>query len=180
MTNTLIIRRCATLNEAYISADVLRFNGILATLDNAHHAGLDWFSVQALGGVHVRVPTSQYQEAKSVIIEQLENAPIVLAELGFEPDPPTKSRYWRAASMLLIYLGFLYFPAYFLIAWLDAILPRTWFPEPEPSFGIWINQTTVSPAVGMDGLVFVMVMSMLLIWELITTRPDKPAKAPQP
>ena len=83
---------------------------------------------------------------------------------------------------LSLWLGIAHLLFYGFFTWLDGLVPYSWIPNPEPpqtevSIG---NGMGVGPAgPGAEGVVLVFVIAMILIWELISSRPEKPKKDPQ-
>ena len=132
MSTTAIVRTCATLNEAYICRGLLQTHGIQASIDNAEHAAVDWSIVQALGGVHIRVPISQYGLAKTTIVQTVEHARNSPAKSGEEYEPSTRSQRRKAWIMMLFWFGVFNTILLFVIIWLEAVIPHEWFPEPPP------------------------------------------------
>lgn len=132
MSTTEIVRTCATLNEAYICRGLLQTHGIHASIDNAEHAAVDWFIIQGLGGVRIRVPISQYELAKTAIIQTVEHARNSPVKSGEEYEPSTRSQRRKAWVMMFFWFGFFNAIVLFLIIWLETVIPHEWFPEPPP------------------------------------------------
>lgn len=182
MSNSTILRRCATLTEAQICVGLLRTHDIWAALDNGEHAAIDWGMVPALGGVCVRVTTSDRERAKQVILDTVNAAPDLLAELAGPYESPHRSRRWRAISMLVIWFGLFNLVIGYALVWLDLIIPSAWIPDPQPSeawFGIALGNGVAPPGPGIDGIVFLFVIALFLLSELLTTHSAKPTKDPQ-
>jgi len=182
MSDSIILRRCATLTEAQICVGLLNSHDIWAALDNEGHAAIDWGMIPALGGVHVRVAISDYERAKQTIIDSVTVAPDLLSDVVGSYDPPRKNRRWRALSMLVIWFGLLNLVAGYALYWLDQIIPRAWVPDPQPTdmwFAIAFGRGVSPPGPGIEGFVFLFLIGLFLLWELITTQPEKPAQEPQ-
>ncbi|MHA7901033.1 MAG: putative signal transducing protein [Henriciella sp.] len=181
MTKTAIIRRCATLSEAYIVDGLLRSSGVLSSIDNANHATIDWGSVSALGGIQIRVPNSQFERSKEIIIEHAGAAEETLDEM-FEPyDAPVKTRRLTAISMLLIYVGIIDIPVLLIFMWLATIIPAGWFdPPPNEFFYVepYYGSAAVPEASGTNGWILVFLIVFILLWELTNTRTNKQSKDP--
>ena len=129
MTGAVIIRACATVNEALIVAELLRDGGFEASIDNYYHASLDWWSISAFGGVYVRVPEGQLIDAGQYMIEAVQTADErVEASTGQIFEPIEKTRHVTAWSMLFLYTGVAYFILTLVgmaIAWfLETIIPE--------------------------------------------------------
>ena len=129
MTDAKIIRACACVEEAVVVWSLLRDGGFQATMDNWHYACLDWAAVQALGGIHIRVPDYELIPAAEYLIESISTADERLADaVGAEPYAPLPQKRWKAWSMLFLYLGggiFFIWP----MIWLLSRLPSHWFPQ---------------------------------------------------
>ncbi|MEL6724524.1 MAG: hypothetical protein AAFP24_05875 [Pseudomonadota bacterium] len=182
MTESVIIRRCATLSEALICNSFLQTEGILSSIDNEHHAAVQWTVVPAIGGVHIRVPVSQFDEAKALIIERVEHAEALLDAQDLTFQPIERTRYLRAASMLIISLGFFNLLATGAIFVIDQIIPAAWFPANDAADVFYAPAPmTVLPGNGFnsDGYVFLFIIALFLIWELFSTRAVKPIAEPQ-
>ncbi|MEO1660521.1 MAG: hypothetical protein AAFR51_06005 [Pseudomonadota bacterium] len=182
MTRSVILRRCATLPEALICQALLTDRGFLASLDNAEHAAMDWGMVSALGGIQIRVPVSQADDAKKCIIDQVTHADEILEQAALPGDDiPQKSR-WKAVSMLLIYFGIIELVGSFGLIWLDKIVPSAWLPplnQPDEVISYWIGGSIAPPGPGIDGLVFLFFLVLLLVWELFSSRPATSNQEPQ-
>ena len=74
MSGAVVIRRCASAEEAAIVCALLNDAGIPASLENWHHAMIHWGVLPALGGVGVHVPAGMAEQARQVIIEYVESA----------------------------------------------------------------------------------------------------------
>jgi hypothetical protein len=80
MSGAVIIRRCASAEEAAIVCALLNDAGIPASLENWHHAMIDWGVIPALSGVGVRVPAAELEAARAAIIEYATSAEARLRE----------------------------------------------------------------------------------------------------
>ena len=182
MSHTVILRAFATVSEARICRSILETHGIQASIDNEEIVVQDWSIVPAVGGVHVRVPKSQLSAAKSALTDHLKYAEEILKEHALPGDSITTSQRWKAIIMLLMYLGFFNLGLAWFLLTLDSLIPPEWIPTSEPLFsqarvntGFGIS----SPGPGAEGVVLVFLIAMILLWELISTRPEKPKKDPQ-
>ena len=172
MSASLIIRRCASLSEARICVGLLKSRGFLAEIDNAAHAELDWGSIPALGGVAIRVPRSQFEPAKREIIDAIEHADEALID-EFEADYDDRvdmgRRRWRAWTMLLISTGIFNLIFGYILAMILNRLPRDWFPAPPEAtqyFGIPIETHLTPPTLAWDGIIFMLLIALFLVWEI--------------
>ena len=183
MSDTVIIRRCATLNEAYILRGLLTANGFSATLDEANHAAMNWWLIPALNGVAIRLPIAQVEDAKRTVIAIAETAPADL-EKQFGPyEPPRK--YGRASLWFywLSFFGLAQLVVIGLIILLDRLVPEAWIPATNqspfftPHYGGGAGFDWERAA---NGFVLMFFMVGLLIFEFFSTRPKTTPKEPQP
>lgn len=128
MTSQLL-RSCASMEEALVTEALLKDGGFDASVSNFHHGTNDWGSIAAFGGAHVRIPESQYEDAKQYICDMADSAGERLAEVFGAPDEaPLRTRRFRAFTMLFFFFGggfFFVLPA----VWIISKLPAGWFPE---------------------------------------------------
>lgn len=176
MSRALVIRRCATTEEAVVVVALLKDAGFSASLDNWNHAMVDWGSIAAFGGVGISVPSEQAIEAGNYMIEALETADNRLQSVFGDYD---RSRLpgdrIRALSMLFIFLGgdvLVFLP----IIWLLTLLPESWFVPTEDQAGeIYaqagraIGEAPDLSGIG-DSLLFLAVMLTLLANEMFNAR----------
>ena len=182
MRDSVIIRRCATLSEAQICTGLLHSRDIWATIDNAEHAAVDWGSIQALGGVHVRVLASEFDAAKQAITDAVLLARKTPIELDEEFEPILRNRRWRGLSMLVIWFGLFNFIAGIVLVWLDQVIPPDWIPEPQYTefwAGYYVGSSAAAPWPGLSGLVYIFLIALFLILELLLTQPEKSRQEPQ-
>lgn len=103
---------CALLNDA----------GIPASLENWHHAMIDWGVLQALSGVGVLVPASLLPEARDVIIAYAESADERLR--GDFPDletAPLRPKRFRQIVLIGYYSGVLLLPFILLFMLIEVV-----------------------------------------------------------
>lgn len=111
MSGAVVIRRCASAEEAAIVCALLNDAGIPASLENWHHAMIDWGVLQALGGVGVRVPADMLDAAREAIIGYAESADERLQ--GEFPDletGPLKPKRFRQFVLIGYYSNLLLAP----------------------------------------------------------------------
>ncbi len=111
MSGVSVVRRCASAEEAAVICALLNDAGIAASLENWHHAMIDWGVLQALGGVGVLVPANQLPEARDVIIAYAESADERLR--GDFPDletAPLNPKRFRQLVLIGYYTGLLLVP----------------------------------------------------------------------
>lgn len=121
MSGAVIVRRCASAEEAAIVCALLNDAGIPASLENWNHAMMDWGSLQALGGVGVRVPAGQLEAARAAIIGYAESAEARLKD-DF-PDletVPSKPKRFRHLVLMGYYTGALLLPIIILIMLIEV------------------------------------------------------------
>lgn len=122
MSGAVIIRRCASAEEAAVVCALLNDAGIEAWLENWHHATVDWLSLMAFGGVGVLVPQSMAAEARERIIEAATHAEHHLnAEFpGLTDDRPSRGRL-RAFAFVGLYHGWSYYLLALMLAYIMAM-----------------------------------------------------------
>jgi hypothetical protein len=119
MSGAVVIRRCASAEEAAIVCALLNDADIPASLENWHHAMIHWGVLPALGGVGVHVPAGMAEPARRVIIEYVESAEERLeTEFPDLENIPLPPRRWRQAILIGYYTGLLLIP--FIIAFMLA------------------------------------------------------------
>ena len=72
--------------------------------DNYNHATVNWLLVPALGGIPVRLPTSQLEDAKAYLREMVETAEDRLVEATGEAPDPVRRKYWRAWAVAALFM----------------------------------------------------------------------------
>lgn len=53
--------------DAYLAASCLEGSGLSPNIRDAHTVGVDWFYSQAIGGVKLEVPDSEYEQAVELL-----------------------------------------------------------------------------------------------------------------
>lgn len=142
MSTTAIVRTCSTLNEAYICRGLLQTHGIHASIDNAEHAAVDWFIVQALGGVYVRVPISQLHDAQEAMVEHINHADQLLSKHALRATDITTSQRGKAILMVLIWFGVLHVIAGLAIWLADQAIPRSWINHADACLALQFGTAT--------------------------------------
>lgn len=130
MSSLVTIRRCATLPEALITASFLKSRGVEASLDNYHHAAVNWLIVPALNGIGVSVPARDIEAAKQEIIDAIsaDKNDFELEYGAYETPPPVSKLpvwcFWAGMSSIpwLIYS--------ILVALLELLIPARFMPAP--------------------------------------------------
>ena len=74
MSESAVLRNYGRVEEALIVCAALQYAGFDASIDNYNHATVNWLLVPALGGIPVRLPTSQLEDAKAYLREMVETA----------------------------------------------------------------------------------------------------------
>lgn len=177
-TNSVIIRRCASLPEAYACLGLLKANGFLASLDNANHATVDWAMVQALGGIQIRVPISQFDDAKTCIVES------VTASTQDNPVSIEMTRWNRikAISMALIYFGIVELIGVIALLWLNHVIPPEWIPEPSSQISVVTTGSGLGIARAeqwLNGAVFLFFIVLYLLFDVTANKPHTHDREPQ-
>ena len=76
MSPSVIIHRAQDIESALVLTNFLQFHGFDARLDNGAHASIDWAIVPALGGIAVRLPRAQVDEAKALLRAAMADAAV--------------------------------------------------------------------------------------------------------
>jgi hypothetical protein len=89
----------ATREEAEVAAAALRADGIDAFIGNSNHAYTDWFTVLALNGLQILVPSSKLPAARQMLRERL----IENAQVEFDEPVERRDRYkvWLTLAWLV-------------------------------------------------------------------------------
>jgi hypothetical protein len=142
MSGAVVIRRCASAEEAAIVCALLNDAGIPASLENWHHAMMHWGMLPALGGVGVQVPATRADEARDAIITYAESATERLKtefpDMEFTPLRPSR---WRQLVLIGYYTGLLLMPL--LIAFMLAELvnrARSASPEGGIAWSVFMSE----------------------------------------
>lgn len=134
MSGAVVIRRCASAEEAAIVCALLNDAGIPASLENWHHAMIDWGVLQALSGVGVLVPASEVKAAREVIVQYAASADERLrGEFPELETGPLKPKRFRQFILIGYYSSLLLIPL-ILVLMLIEILHRVGLTSPPDSF----------------------------------------------
>lgn len=129
MSPSVIIHRAQDIESALVLTNFLQFHGLDASLDNAAHASVDWAIVPALGGIPVRLPRAQIEDAKDLLRTALRDAkanPDMTEPSHLHPDWQKRLLAW---SMLGFYTGVLPVAIAILIAWFVSLFPAGLLPD---------------------------------------------------
>ena len=136
MSPSVIIHRAQDIESALVLVNFFQFHGLDARLDNAGHASVDWAIVPALGGIAVRLPRDQVEEAKDLLRTALKEA----KENPDFAEPARLRPVWQkrllAWSMLGFYTGVLPVLIALLLApvlvSLASLIPPELIPDLRP------------------------------------------------
>jgi hypothetical protein len=136
MSPSVVIHRAQDIESALVLVNFFQFHGLDARLDNACHASIDWAIVPALGGIAVRLPRDQLEEAKDLLRTALKEA---RADPDFA-EPARLRPVWQkrllAWSMLGFYTGVLPVLIALLLApvlaSLASLIPPELIPDLRP------------------------------------------------
>jgi len=132
MSPSVVIHRAQDIESALVLVNFFQFHGLDARLDNAGHASIDWAIVPALGGIAVRLPRDQLEEAKDLLRTAVEEA---RANPNFA-EPARLRPVWQkrllAWSMLGFYTGILPVLIALLLAPLTNLLLPDLIPDLRP------------------------------------------------
>ena len=177
MSPSVVIHRAQDIESALVLVNFFHFYGLDAQLDNAGHASVDWGIVPALGGIAVRLPRDQVEEAKDLLRT-------ALREAREDPDfaepahlRPVWQRRLLAWSMLGFYTGVLPVVIGLLLAPLISLIPPELIPDlspppPEAYSEIYMLDHRTYPAPGEDlrkaGWIVLGFVAFLILLERIT------------
>lgn len=117
MSRAVVIRWCASTEEAVVIRSALASQGFQVELGNIHHAMMDWFMIPALGGVDVRVAEQDSLAADQALTDLALDADETLKDafpdLTFEPLHRKRWPIWLTA--------FLFYEVAFLLMLLHAM-----------------------------------------------------------
>lgn len=102
MSQSAVLRNYGQVEEALIVYAALQAAGFDVSIDNYNHASLDWLIVPALGGIPVRLPASQLEDARAYLQDMVDTAEIRLAEATGEQLVPVRKKYWRARAVAAV------------------------------------------------------------------------------
>ena len=181
MSNLVILRRCATVEEAIVIDSALKAGGFQSNLGEYFFAHIH----PAFGGVSVFVPEVQFAEAQSHLAELRASAAERLTdELGPVDMAPLKLRKVRAWILMALFctpLDELIIMAFTLIlAFLMSLLPIDWaalaaantsYLNPLSDFGPIVTTGDSSPirsaVLKPEGLVFLLVIALFIAWDML-------------
>ncbi|MCI4646035.1 MAG: hypothetical protein MRY64_14730 [Hyphomonadaceae bacterium] len=107
MSHAVVLATYPTLEEALVVRGLLLARGLPVSTANRQHAGNDWGSIQAFGGVSLLVPDIAAADARQMISDSIAAADDVLSDIGFQAEEPASQQglRLRAMSMLVIFLA---------------------------------------------------------------------------
>jgi len=171
MSKLVVLRRCATLEEALVVDSLLQDGGFLSSTPMRYHAQNDWGTVPAFNGTPVFIPEAELHEAGAYLIEMRATAKERLeGALGEVDHSKFPLRWGRALTMLILYFGggaVIVFPLIFLL----AALPIDWaaLNQSEGRY-FFLTSTKTSPWGGaghrLDGILYVAFIILFLIWDI--------------
>ena len=129
MSSIVTIRRCATLPEALINVSFLQSRGIEASLDNYHHAAVNWLIVPALNGIGVSVPASDVEAAKQAIVDAMSADTQEFETLYGAYEAPAPVSKWPVWLFWASILGIPWLLYSLLVAILELLIPARFVPE---------------------------------------------------
>ena len=147
MSPSVIIHRAQDIESALVLTNFLQFHGFDARLDNAGHAAVDWGIVPALGGIAIRLPRAQVDEARQALRAALNEADAISVT---DYQRRTRRKRLLAYSMLGIYFGLIPLVVGAIIVGIAYTIPAEWFPapaqaisDPMPPYPIFPSVTVV-------------------------------------
>jgi len=169
MTRAAVLRNYSNIEEALVVCATLQDAGFDAVIDNLNHATLEGYLIPALGGIPVRLPESQLQDARGYLNDMAQSAEERLLAATGETIEPIKRRRLRAWLGFAIVLGFAELIGFAILWLLHILVPHTWVPQSEYTVSMyWRYSTSLltpshSPVLG---LLLLLVLS-LMIWNEI-------------
>jgi hypothetical protein len=130
MSQSAVLRNYGQVEEALIVCAALQSAGFDASIDNYNHATVNWLLVPALGGIPVRLPASQLEDAKAYPGEMVESAEDRLVEATGEGPDPVQRNYWRAWAVAVL-LAFDWLLLFVLWRFLKATYLKLRNPSPH-------------------------------------------------
>ena len=158
MSPSVVIHRAPNAESALVLVNYLQSQGFDASLDNFGHAALDWSMIPALGGIAVRLPRAQVEDAKSALKEALETA---AQDPEFSEVVRKRSSYrWLAWSMIAVWFGLAQVVLGLLLYGVASLLPAKWLTDQARHSGcVDVNQVETisnpSDMVWIDGHMYV-------------------------
>lgn len=144
MSPSVVIHRAPNAESALVLANYLQSQGFDASLDNFGHAALDWSMIPALGGISVRIPRAQVEDAKSALREALEAA---AQDPEFSEVVRKRPSYrWLAWSMIAVWFGLAQVVLGLLLYGVASLLPAKWLTDQARYAGcVDVNQVETIP-----------------------------------
>ena len=177
MSPSVIIHRAQDIESALVLVNFLQFHGLDARLDNAAHASVDWAIVPALGGIAIRLPRDQVEEAKDLLRTALKDA----RENPDFAEPTRRQPIWQkrllAWSMLGFYTGVLPVLIALMLVPLVSLIPpdlihNLWAPPPDAYSEVFALDHERLPTPGDDlrkaGWVVLGFVAFLILLERVT------------
>ncbi len=148
MSKLIVLRRCATIEEAFVVDSLLQDGGFLSSTPVRYHAQNDWFSVHAFNGVPVFIPEIEALGAAEYLIEMRATAKERLEDEFGEIDPaPWKRRPIRRWSFWAQQSGL--FPLLWLpLAWVLSHIPLPWLSalsSKQVEAAFWGHEVVITP-----------------------------------
>lgn len=181
MSSLVVLRRCATLEEALVVKSLMDHGGFYCGLGEYYVATVQWDALAAFNGVSVWVPESQLFEAGQYLLDMRASAHERLSEEFGEIDTaPLKMRWGRAWTMLIIYSGYSYLlliPIFFLLELLpidwQALIDSSRRSANQSQVYVTDTQHTGLPKWNPEGLLFVTCIAVFLLFDLTDVRERK-------
>lgn len=173
MSKLVILRRCATIEEALVIDSLLKDGGFYSHIGERHISHMQWDIIPALGGVTVWVRAERLLEAGEYIIDMRASAHERLeSALGEYDTAPLKLRWGRALSMIFIQVGGGGLLG-LLLAYLMSLLPIEWWSLSRSYYFGADYFSASTPAHGfafglkLDGILYALFVGLIFLWDVI-------------
>ncbi|MEO1475315.1 MAG: hypothetical protein AAFS13_02950 [Pseudomonadota bacterium] len=176
MTSIVILRRCATLEEALVVDSLLKAGGFNPSIGEYYVGTIQWDALAAIGGVTVWIREDEAVAAAQYIIDMRTTAHNRLVEeFGSIDTSPLSLRWGRAGSMMFLHLGGGIF-VYLALAWALSLLPIDWaaltYATSEPSGQYYYGNGSDGPRnpfanFRSEGFIYVLMIVVVLVADLI-------------
>lgn len=100
MSPSVVFGTYSYVEEALVVCSALNDAGFDASIDNLNHAVTDWALVTALGGIRVRLPSTQLDEARAALVDMRSSA-----AQAAEPEPIRMRSRWPVWTFGLLLIG---------------------------------------------------------------------------
>lgn len=189
MSGAIVLRRCATVEEAIVIDSALKAGGFQSSLGEYYFAHVQWDAIAAIGGVSILLPSSQFDSARKYLAELRSTAFESLADEFDNFDMrPLKLRWARAWSMLILYspvgvllcLAFAYVLSLLPVDWVSLAHANYTFSDFGPVVSTSYDGGTGSVPLAPEGLAFLLFIAFFILWDMLDVTDRKRLAQPSP